>query len=77
MRLALALGLTIPGLLLLATPALPIGALLILAGWWVYERSPISRRGLDDGFITLLMVLGGLGVVMTFVEFGLQVLRRL
>jgi hypothetical protein len=77
MRLALALGLTIPGLLLLSTPALPAGVLLVLAGWWVYERSTSSRRGLDDGLITLLMVLGGLGVMMTFAEFAAQVIRRL
>jgi hypothetical protein len=74
MRLALALGLTIPGLLLLSTPALPIGVALVAAGWWVYERSGL-RAG--DGLITCLMVLGGLGVVMTFAEFALQVLRRL
>lgn len=74
MRLALALGLTIPGLLLLSTPALPLGLLLILAGWWVSERAGL--RG-GDGLITAVMVLGGLGVAMAFVEFALQALHRL
>lgn len=74
MRLALALGLTIPGLLLLATPALPVGLLLMLAGWWVYERARLPD---SEALITVLMVLGGLGVAMTFAEFALQALRRL
>lgn len=69
MRLALALALIIPGILMLATPALALGLALILAGRWVYERSGL-RNG--DGFITLLMVLGGLGAAAMVVEFALQ-----
>lgn len=74
MRLALGLGLTIPGLLLLATPLLPLGLLLVLAGWWVYERSGL--RG-GDGLITLTMLAGGLGVAMVFAQAAWEALQRL
>jgi hypothetical protein len=68
-RLAIAIALCVCGILLLATPALALGLAMMLAGWWVYERSGL--RG-GDGFITLLMVLGGLGCAAVVAEFILQ-----
>ena len=55
MRLALALGLFVPGLMLLAS-ALPLGLLLMIAGWWFYERSTIAD---DDLIPAVLITLGG------------------
>ena len=66
MRLALALALVIPGLLLLATPWLPAGLLMCWAGWWVYERSGLPDR---DGLATVLMTLGALGAAAVIVQF--------
>lgn len=66
MRLALLLLLVVPGLVLLATPALPLGLAMIGAGGWLYER-PGSRG--DEGFIAVLMLLGGLGALAVFAEF--------
>jgi hypothetical protein len=74
MRLALALALSIPGILLLATEVRLLGLLLIVAGWWVYERSGL-RQG--DGLITFLTVAGGLGVLLMFAEAAWQALQRL
>jgi hypothetical protein len=65
MRLTIALLLVIPGLLLLASPGLPVGMGMIWGGWWVYERSRIPD---GDGLITVLMVLGGLGAVVVTVQ---------
>jgi hypothetical protein len=65
MRLTIALLLVIPGLLLLASPGLPVGLAMIWGGWWVYERSRIPD---GDGLITVLMVLGGLGAVVVTVQ---------
>lgn len=61
MRLAVALPLVVLGMLLLATPALPLGIVLILAGWWVYERAP--RRAMAGGEDRLYAVVGLAGAV--------------
>jgi hypothetical protein len=61
MRLFLALLLVIPGMLLLASPGLPVGLAMMWGGWWIYERSRISD---GDGLITVLMTLGGLGALV-------------
>ena len=66
MRLAVALLLVVPGLLLLATPGLPLGLLMCWAGWWVYERSGLPDR---DGLATLVMTLGTLGAAAVIVQF--------
>lgn len=58
MRFALALPLAVFGMLLLATPALPVGLALILGAWWVYERTG-SRRASDDVLPALVFVVGG------------------
>lgn len=65
----LALLLTIPGILLLATPALPAGLLMIVAGWWVYERSGLRE---SETFATILLLLGGLGAMMVVVQAAWQ-----
>ncbi|HEY1129124.1 MAG TPA: hypothetical protein VGF12_06955 [Roseateles sp.] len=69
MRLALMLPLVVFGLVLLATPALPLGLGMIALGIWQYERR--GHRG-SDGFITVLMVLGGLGAAAVVVQFIAQ-----
>ena len=66
MRLAIALLLCIPGLILLATPGLPAGLLLCWAAWWVYERSGLPDR---DGLATLTMTLGALGAAAVICQF--------
>lgn len=66
MRLAIALLLVIPGLLLLATPGLPLGLLMCWAGWWVYERSGLPDR---DGLATLTLTLGALGAGAIVLQF--------
>lgn len=55
------------GLVLLATPALPLGLAMIGGGVWAYERK--GNRG-DDRFVAALMVLGALGgaaIIVTFI----------
>lgn len=71
MKLALMMVFAILGLMMLATPYLPLGLLFLWVGWWIYERSGM-RDG--DGFITLLMVLGGLGALAVVVQFLLQLI---
>ncbi len=66
--------LAIFGLVLLATPALPVGLLLIWLAWRVYERP--GRRD-DECFTRVLMTLGGLGVAAVFVQFAIEAVRRL
>lgn len=73
-RMSLALLLFIPGLVLVGTPAFPIGLALCWAGWWIYERSKLPDR---DGLLTVLMVLGGLGAASIVVQAGWQALQRL
>lgn len=63
------LPLVIFGLILLATPALPIGLGMIGLGVWQFERR--GHRG-SDGFITVLMVLGGLGALAVLAQFIYQ-----
>lgn len=65
-RFALMLPLVVFGLVLLATPALPLGLAMIGLGVWQFERR--GHRG-SDGFITLLMILGGLGALAVFAQF--------
>lgn len=60
MKLFLLVILVVPGLVLLATPALPLGLLLLWLGWWTFERSGLPT---SDAFITVVLVLGGLGAV--------------
>ena len=60
------LPLVVFGLVLLATPALPLGLAMIAFGVWFYERG--GNRG-DEGFIAVLMFLGGLGGLSLFVQF--------
>lgn len=69
MKLALMVPLMILGIVLLATPALPLGLLLMWLAWWVFERSRLSA---GDGLITVLVVLGGLGAVAVFAQFAWQ-----
>lgn len=69
MKLALAVPLAIFGMVLLATPALPLGLLLLWLAWWIFERSKLSA---GDGLITVLVVLGGLGAASIFVQFAWQ-----
>lgn len=69
MKFALMVPLVICGIVLLATPALPLGLLLMWLGWWVFERSGLPN---GDGLITLLMVAGGLGAAALFVQFAWQ-----
>lgn len=69
MRLALMMALAIPGLMMLATPYLPLGLVFLWLGWWIYERSGM-RDG--DGFITLVLVLGGIGALAVVGQFLLQ-----
>lgn len=66
MKLAIMVPLVIVGLVLLATPLLPVGLLLLLLGWWVFERSRLSN---SDALITFLMVVGGCGAVATIGKF--------
>lgn len=66
MRLALLLLLVIPGLVLLATPALPLGLGMICGGVWIYERP--GGRG-DERFMALLMTLGGIGALAVIAQF--------
>jgi len=70
MKLFLLVILVVPGLVLLATPALPLGLLLIWLGWWIYERSGMRS---SDAFVTVVMVSGGIGAV---VPAALELLRR-
>jgi hypothetical protein len=55
MKVFLLVILTVPGLVLLATPALPLGLLMIWLAWWLYERSSLPSSG---AFITVVMILG-------------------
>jgi hypothetical protein len=73
-RLPLMLLLAVVGLLLLATPALPVGLALLGAAWWVYEKT--GRRD-DEGFVGLLMVLGGLGAGAYYLQYLIEIVRRL
>ncbi len=73
-RLPVSLFLAIAGMLLLATSAL-LGMLLIVGAWWVSARSTLSRD--DSGFITVVMLLGGLGAMMVFAQAAWQFLNRL
>lgn len=66
MRLPLALLLFVPGLLMLASPFLPLGLVLMWCGWWVYERSGL--RG-GDGLAALVLLLGGLGAAAVTLQF--------
>lgn len=61
--------LVVAGLLLLASPWLPVGLALIWLGWWVYERSTWSIAGSEGAFIGALMVLGGLGALAAIVSY--------
>ena len=63
------------GLVLLATPALPIGLLLLYAAWWVYEKTG-GRRD-DERFTGILMLLGGLGAAMVFITRAWDAVRTL
>lgn len=56
MRLLLGMGFAVFGMMLLATPWLPIGVAMIVGGWWIYERSGL--RG-DDVLPSLIFLLGG------------------
>ncbi len=69
MRLAILLLLVVPGLVLLATPALPLGLAMIGGGAWLYAAP--GDRG-DEGFIAILMLLGGLGALAVVAEFNRQ-----
>jgi hypothetical protein len=73
MRLALSLALFIPGVLLLATPGIALGLLLILAGCWVYDRSGLRS---DEGFIAFMIILGAIGAGMVIVQFIWQAIGR-
>lgn len=64
------LPLVVFGLVLLATPALPLGLGMIAFGVWFYER-PGGGRG-DEGFIKVLMILGGLGGLAVVAQFIYQ-----
>lgn len=67
--MALMLLLVVAGLMLLPTAALPLGLLMMFGGWWVYERAPGAGRGRgDEGFIAVLMLLGGLGAAALIVR---------
>lgn len=70
-RLAIALLLVIPGLLMLASPWLPLGVLLCGAGWWIYERSALPDR---DGLATLMLTLGTIGAGAVVVQYARQLL---
>lgn len=74
MRLTLALLLAIPGMLLLATPGLPIGLGLIWAAWWIYERSGLPS---GDGLAAVLMTVAGVGALATYAQFVVEWLRTL
>lgn len=58
MRFALALPMAVFGMLLLATPALPVGLALIYGAWWVYERTG-DRGASDDVLPALIFFVGG------------------
>jgi hypothetical protein len=74
MRLFLALALFVPGLLMLASPGLPVGLLMMWGGWWVYERSRLPDRG---GLEVTLMVLAGLGAGSVFAQAAWEAFTRL
>lgn len=74
MRFTIALALVIPGLILLATPALPVGIGLVWAGWWVFERSSIPE---GDGLAAFVLALGALGVALVYGRFILERLTAL
>jgi len=71
MKPFLSVILVVPGLVLLATPALPLGLLMMWLGWWLYERSALGN---SDAFITVVMVLGGFGALAPTLR---ELLRRL
>jgi VIT1/CCC1 family predicted Fe2+/Mn2+ transporter len=75
MRFPLSFGLVVFGMLLLATPALPLGLLLVLVGWWVSAKSKLSND--SSGFTTVLMLLGGLGAALVYLQAAWQFLGRL
>lgn len=58
--------LVVAGLVLLATPLLPLGLGLLWLGWWVYERSAIPD---SDALVSVLMVVGGAGALATICQF--------
>jgi Ca2+/H+ antiporter len=60
LRTALAFLLIIAGLVLLATPYLPLGLCLILGGWRVHQSAGVRD---EASFTSVLMGLGGLGAV--------------
>jgi Ca2+/H+ antiporter len=60
LRTALTFLLVIAGLVLLATPYLPLGLCLILGGWRVHKSVGVRD---EAGFTSMLMGLGGLGAV--------------
>ncbi len=66
-RTAIAIPLAIFGLLLLASrDLLPIGAALILAAWWVYERSGWPD---SDALAYVVLTLGAAGAAAQFIIF--------
>lgn len=69
MKLALMVPMMILGIVLLATPALPLGLILMWAAWWIYERSRLSD---SDALITVLIVLGGLGAGAVIAQYAWQ-----
>lgn len=74
MKMLLMVPMMIFGMVLLATPALPLGLLLMWLAWWIYERSNLSN---GEVLITSLMVLGGIGAAAIFAQFIFQRLTAL
>lgn len=71
MRVLLCGVLVVVGLLLLATPALPAGMLLVGLGLVLFRRvTPAS----EERFTAALMLLGGVGAAVVGLRFVLQLL---
>ena len=76
MRFALALPLAVFGMLLLATPALPLGVAMIYGAWWVYERTG-DRGASDDVLPALIFFVGGGYATWLFVSAAADWIRTL
>jgi hypothetical protein len=69
MRSLLCLVLMVVGLLLLATPGLPAGLLLMYVAYRLFNGVTPAA---EERFTAALMILGGLGAAAVFVTFLVQ-----
>ena len=66
------------GMLMLPTLWLPLGLLLILAAWWIYERAPRrAMAGGEDRLYALIGLVAVLGVLIIVAQWAWPHVRTL